>query len=129
MAVSLNLVARVAGLVRVQELPRQIVDQLADLPLLPGVLTLVEVDGVFGLVEQFADGAGMSVDGLGLGLCGRHAGASSPTGTRSRTATMNRNVIAAPSGDVAGSGRRTTSPFPAADSIIRRMLELPSTLS
>ena len=87
-----------AGLVRVQELPRQIVDQLADLPLLPGVLTLVEIDGVFGLVEQFADGAGMSVDGLGLGLCGRQAGASSLTGPRSRTATMNRNVIAAPSG-------------------------------
>ena len=31
LAVSLNFVARVARLVRVQELPRQIVDQLADL--------------------------------------------------------------------------------------------------
>ena len=59
-----------------------------------------------------------SVDGLGLGLSGRHAGTSSPTGTWSRPtttpsrsdnsissrrmrATMNRNVIAAPSGSAA----------------------------
>ena len=83
-AISLDLVARVAGLVRVQELPCQVIDQLPDLPLLPGVLTLVEVDGVPGLVEQFADGACAAVNGLGLGICGRHTGASSETGTRSR---------------------------------------------
>ena len=46
MPVALDLVTRMPGLVGVEEFPRQVVDQLADLPFLPGVLALVEVDRV-----------------------------------------------------------------------------------
>ena len=80
--VALDLVARMPGLVGVQELPRQVVDQLADLPFLPGVLALVEVDGVLGLVEHLPNGVCPPVDGLGLGFCCGHAG--NPSGAENR---------------------------------------------
>lgn len=69
MAVVLDLVARVPRLVIHQELARQIVDQLADLALLPNILPLKGVDGESGCVQQFPDCAGMGVDGLN-GLVG-----------------------------------------------------------
>ncbi|NJK89466.1 MAG: tetratricopeptide repeat protein [Myxococcales bacterium] len=43
---------------------RSLLDQLADLPLLPGVFALIEVDGVLGLIEHLPDGPGTAVDGL-----------------------------------------------------------------
>ena len=73
MPVALDLMAGVLVVVGVQELPRQVVDQLTDLPFLPCVLALIEVDGVFSLVEQLPDGTSATVDGLGLGFCGGHA--------------------------------------------------------
>jgi hypothetical protein len=50
--VLLDLVAAMTGLVGIEELPGQVVDQLTDVPLLPGVLALVEVDGVLRLVDS-----------------------------------------------------------------------------
>ena len=54
MTVTLDLVAGVTVLVVVEELAGEVVDQLADLALLPGVLALIKVNGVFGLVEQLS---------------------------------------------------------------------------
>ena len=76
-AVALDLVTGVSRLVGVEELLRQVVDQFADLPLLPCVLALIEVDGVLGLVKQLPDGACVAVDGLSRGFCGGHTEAYS----------------------------------------------------
>ena len=46
----------VGVVVEVEELARQIIDELSHLALLPGVLPLVEVDGVLGGVEELPDG-------------------------------------------------------------------------
>ena len=62
MAVGLDLLALVVFAVVVEELARQVVDQLADLPFLPAVLPLVEVDRVAGAVEQLPDGTSPPVD-------------------------------------------------------------------
>ena len=54
--------ALVAFLVALQELGREVVDQLRDLLLLPLVLALVVVDRVLAAGEKLADGAAFAVD-------------------------------------------------------------------
>ncbi len=61
---SFDLITGMARLVVIEELAGEVVDQLADLPLLPGVFALIEVDGVLGLIEHLPDGPGTAVDGL-----------------------------------------------------------------
>ena len=67
-AVPLDLVTGMARPVRIEELSRQVVNQFSDLPLLPCVLPLVEINRVLGLVEQLPDCASASVDGSGTSL-------------------------------------------------------------
>ena len=50
-AIALNFVRRMTRFVRVKKLARQVVEQLANLALLPCILSLVEVDGILGFVE------------------------------------------------------------------------------
>ena len=71
----------------VQELSGQIVNQFADLPLLPRLLALIEVNGVLGLVKQLANGARTTVDGLDWRFGGGHLVASSMTATRTLPAS------------------------------------------
>ncbi|MFB1490541.1 MULTISPECIES: hypothetical protein [unclassified Thiocapsa] len=60
MAVAFDLIAGMFGLVAIEQLAGDVVDQFADLPLLLGVLALLEVDGLLGLIEQRPDGPACS---------------------------------------------------------------------
>ena len=50
-ALVLDLCSFVIRLMEVQKLPRQVIDKLTNLPFLPGILTLVEVDGVLTTIQ------------------------------------------------------------------------------